>query len=142
VARLATLDGDDRPHIVPVCFIHAGNAFYTALDHKPKRVSPERLARVRNIRAKPRVALLIDAYQEDWSQLWYILIRGTAQLLPASAHAERARAIRKLRTKYPQYGRAMLPEDAPVIRIRPERATSWGLLPPIAPARRHQRPSR
>lgn len=128
VACLASLDADDGPHIVPVCFASEGQVLYTALDQKTKRVPPERLARVRNIRAKPRVALLIDHYQEDWSQLWYVLIRGTAQLLTRSAHQERGRAIRKLRAKYPQYTPEMLPEDAPIIRIRPQRVTSWGKI--------------
>jgi PPOX class probable F420-dependent enzyme len=128
VARLATLDAKNRPHIVPVCFAYDGKLFYTAIDQKPKRVTPERLARLRNIQAVPRVALLIDEYGEDWTQLWYILIRGTAKLLPNSAHKEHARAIRKLRAKYPQYAQGMLTDDAPIIRITPQRTTSWGKI--------------
>jgi PPOX class probable F420-dependent enzyme len=128
IARLATLDAKSRPHIVPVCFAYDGKAFYTAVDRKPKRVPGERLARLQNIRAVPRVALLIDEYGEDWTQLWYILIRGKAKLIPDSAHEERAWAIRKLRAKYPQYAQGMLPDDAPIIRIIPERTTSWGKI--------------
>src|ERR1700741_5193681 len=101
VARLATLDARSRPHVVPVCFAYDGKLFYTAVDQKPKRVTPERLARLRNIRAVPGVALLIDEYDEDWTQLSYILIRGKAKLIPQSAHKEHAWAIRKLRAKYP-----------------------------------------
>jgi PPOX class probable F420-dependent enzyme len=126
VARFATLNAEGRPHIVPICFVYDGQVFYTAIDRKPKRVSPERLARLQNIRAMPRVALLIDEYDEDWTRLWYVLIRGKAKLLPKSADEERARAIRKLRTKYPQYAQGMLADDALVIRITPERVTSWG----------------
>ena len=128
VARLATLDAKSRPHVVPVCFAYDGKRFYTAIDQKPKRVPGERLARVQNIRAVPRVALLIDEYHEDWTQLWYILIRGKARLVPKAAHKERALAIRKLRAKYPQYARGMLAADAPIIRITPERAVSWGKI--------------
>ena len=128
VARLATLDAKSRPHIVPVCFAYDGKLFYTAVDQKPKRVTRERLARLRNIRAVPRVALLIDEYDEDWTQLWYILIRGKAKLIPKSAHKERAWAIGKLRAKYPQYVERMLADDAPIIRITPERTTSWGKI--------------
>ncbi len=128
MARLATLDAHDRPHIVPVCFVYERQSFYTALDRKPKRVSAERLVRVRNIRARPSVALLIDDYHEDWSRLWYVLIRGRAQLVPRSAHEERTRAIRKLRAKYSQYTPEMLPDDALIIRIRPEQATPWGKI--------------
>jgi PPOX class probable F420-dependent enzyme len=81
---------------------------------------------LQNIRAVPRVALLIDKYDEDWTRLWYILIRGKARLIPKSALEEHAWAIRKLRAKYPQYTRAMLADDALIIRITPERITSWG----------------
>jgi PPOX class probable F420-dependent enzyme len=126
VARLATLDVKSGPHIVPVCFVYDGKFFYTAIDQKPKRVTPERLARLRNIRAVPRVALLIDEYDEDWTQLWYILIRGKAKLIPESAHKEHTRAIRKLRAKYPQYVQGMLADDALIIRITPDRIIAWG----------------
>jgi len=128
VARLATLDSKGGPHIVPVCFVYDGKAFYTAIDRKPKRVSPDRLVRLQNIRAISRVALLIDEYDEDWTRLWYVFIRGKAELIPNSARQERASAIRKLRTKYPQYARRMLGVDAPIIRITPERTTCWGQI--------------
>ena len=128
VARLATSDDKNRPHIVPICFAYDGRLFYTAVDRKPKRVKRERLARLQNIRAVPRVALLIDEYDEDWTQLWYILIRGKARLLPESAHKEHAWAMRKLRAKYSQYAGGMLADDAPIIRITPERMISWGKI--------------
>ena len=126
VARLAMLDAQRKPHIVPICFVYDGSVFYTAVDRKPKRVAPKKLARLRNIRATPQVALVIDQYDEDWTQLWWILVRGKAKLLAKSAHEERAEAIRQLRTKYPQYAAGMLPDDAPIIRITPERVASWG----------------
>ena len=128
VARLATVDERHRPHVVPVCFAYDGEVFYTAIDQKPKRVTPDRLTRLRNILATPQVALLIDQYDEDWTKLWYILIRGRAKLLPTRGHEERARAIRKLRAKYPQYSGRMLPDDAPIIRITPDRTTFWGKI--------------
>lgn len=128
VARLATLDATLGPHLVPVCFVYDGNMFYTAIDRKPKRVAPERLARLRNIASAPQVALLIDDYDEDWTQLWYILVRGKAKQIPKSAHKERARAIRKLRLKYPQYAGRMLAHDAPIVRIIPDRITAWGKI--------------
>ena len=122
------MDARSRPHIVPVCFAYDGKFFYSPVDQKPKRVPRERLARLQNIRAVPRAALLIDEYDEDWTQLWFILVRGIAKLIPDSAQEERAWAIRKLRAKYPQYARGMLADDAPIIRITPERTTSWGRI--------------
>jgi PPOX class probable F420-dependent enzyme len=128
VARLATLDAQRRPHIVPVCFVYDGSVFYTAVDRKPKSVPPEKLARLRHIAAAPQVALLVDEYSEDWAQLWFILVCGQANLIATSAHRERTRAIRRLKEKYPQYAAGMLADDAPIIRITPERISSWGRI--------------
>jgi hypothetical protein len=66
----------------------------------------------------------VDHYDEDWTRLWYVLVRGEAELVSDSA--ERERAIQLLRTKYPQYDADMLAEDAPVLRITPARITAWG----------------
>jgi PPOX class probable F420-dependent enzyme len=128
VARLATVDQRCRPHLVPICFAYADGVFYTAVDRKPKRVSAKELARVRNIRTRPAVALIVDQYGEDWRRLWYVLVQGRATLVPPSARQERAKAIRQLRAKYAQYAAGMLPDDALIIRITPERIATWGEL--------------
>ena len=126
VARLATRDADGRPHVIPICFVWDGSVFYSAIDHKPKRIDPTRLARLKNIRETPHVALLVDQYDEDWTRLWYVLVRGEADLV--SSLEERKRAIQHLRAKYPQYDMNMLPQDSPVLRITPVRITAWGQL--------------
>jgi len=126
VARLATLDAECRPHLVPICFSYDGSIFYSAIDRKPKRVAPSQLARLKNIKETPEVALLVDHYDEDWTCLWYVLVRGQAELVSDSAEQERA--IQCLRTKYPQYDTDMLVDDAPVLRITPVQITAWGKL--------------
>jgi len=126
VARLATLDAERRPHAVPICFACNGSVFYSAIDRKPKRVAPNRLTRVKNIQETPQVALLVDEYDEDWTRLWYVLVRGEAELV--SDPAEGNRAIRCLRAKYPQYDMDMLADDAPVLRITPVQITAWGKI--------------
>ncbi len=126
IAHLATLDAVGGPHVVPICFACEGSVFYSAIDRKPKRVAPSRLARLKNIKETPQVALLVDQYDEDWTRLWYVLVRGEAKLVSASA--ERKRAIQRLRAKYPQYKADMLPDDAPVLRITPMRITAWGKI--------------
>jgi coenzyme F420-0:L-glutamate ligase/coenzyme F420-1:gamma-L-glutamate ligase len=122
VARLATW-GEDGPAVLPICFAVDGERIYTAIDAKPKGVPPEKLARVRRIRDHPEVALVVDEYSEDWNRLWYVLVRGRAQLL--SDEPERLRALELLREKYRQYREGFLPDGAPVIRILVERMTSW-----------------
>src|SRR6266576_62358 len=127
VARRATLDAERRPHAVPICFACDGSVFYSAIDPKPKRVAPSRLARLKNIKETPQVALLVDQYDEDCTRLWYVLVRGEAELVSASV--ERTRAIQCLREKYPQYDdEDMLTDDAPVLRTTPVRITASGKI--------------
>ena len=121
--HLATADVNGVPHVVPVCFAWNGQFLYSPLDQKPKRAALRRLRRVRNILTNPNVALVADHYEEDWRQLWYILVTGTAELVEAGP--EQAAAITLLREKYDQY-RDMDIDGNPVIKITPTRAVSWG----------------
>lgn len=127
VGRLATVDGQGKPSVVPVCFarIDLGGEplVVSVLDDKPKTVVWRALARVRNILANPDVTLVIDEYGEDWSQLAYLLLRGTARVVEpgGGGHGE---AIAALRAKYPQYA-AMPIEERPVVAIAGLRARSW-----------------
>lgn len=126
VARLATADASGTPHLIPVCFAFDGNRVYSVLDRKPKRTPATMLKRVRNLLSNPKVALVVDHYEEDWSRLWYVLITGTAELIREGQ--ERRYAIGLLRQKYPQY-RAMDIAESPVISITPKRITTWGTVP-------------
>jgi len=123
VAHLATADAVGKPHVVPVCFAYADGHFYIAIDEKPKR-SP-RLKRLRNIEENPRVALVFDRYDEDWSQLGWVMVRGTAVALDGGT--EHDQALAALREKYPQY-RSMALAGRPVIRVALEKVSSWGDL--------------
>ena len=122
VARLATADAAGQPHVVPVCFAVDGRTIYTPLDEKLKRVAPRRLRRVRNIEANPRIALIVDHYEEDWRRLRFALVTGTARIIEDGP--DHARAIALLREKYPQY-RAMRLEDRPVLVISPHKVVTW-----------------
>ncbi len=136
VGRLATSDAAGHPHVVPVCYAFDGARFYTPLDEKPKRASDHALRRVRNIEARGEATLLLDHYEEDWSRLGYLLVRGRAALLPPEDPAH-APALALLRERYPPY-RAMALERRAVIALTPERVTSWGpalaLADPTDPA--------
>ena len=99
VGRLATVGSDGLPHLVPCCFVLDGDVLYSAVDGKPKR-SPA-LQRLANVRARPGVSLLVDHYEDDWSKLWWVRIRGQGRVLESGSEAERARAL--LSAKYLQY---------------------------------------
>ena len=124
VGRLATADAARQPHVVPVCYACDDAALYIALDDKPKRVAPQRLKRVRNMLENPQVALVVDRYSDDWSELAYVLIRGTASLIHPE-NATHAHAVALLRGRYAQY-RAMPIHEQPVIVIAPQSVVVWG----------------
>jgi len=125
VARLATVDERGRPHVVPICYAYTRGRLYTPLDLKPKATAPEGLRRVRNILANPQVQVLIDDYDEDWSRLAFVQLRGTAALLREGP--EYHRALRLLTRKYPQY-QALPLAGRPIIQITVERVVAWGRL--------------
>jgi len=119
VARLATISPDGHPHVVPVTFAVAGDAIYTAVDAKPKRTP--RLRRLSNVRANPRVALLADHYDEDWSALWWARADGLAAVLDDEAGM--AAPIGLLSRRYSQYEENT--PTGPVIAIRVLRWSGW-----------------
>jgi PPOX class probable F420-dependent enzyme len=119
VARLATVDAQGQPHIVPICFVLSGDVLYSAVDLKRKR-SP-RLKRLDNIRANPGVTVLVDHYEDDWSRLWWVRLGGRGRVLEAGEERERALAL--LTDKYPQY-RAQPPSGA-VIAITLDDWLEW-----------------
>ena len=124
VARLGTADRAGQPLVVPVCYVFDGRACFSAIDAKPKRVAGSELRRVRNIAENPRVSLVVDRYDEEWSRLCWVIVEGRADLL--SDGPERAGAVDLLRNKYPQYRALGLDRDsATVIRIAPERTLWW-----------------
>jgi len=127
VARLATVDETGAPHLVPVCYATDGRAYYSPIDAKPKRRPPTELRRLRNIRANPRVALLIDHYEEDWRRLSWVMVQGRAELLDGGPEWAEARAL--LEAKYPQYRDMPIADTAPMIKIVPERVLDWSATP-------------
>lgn len=125
LAHLATADASGAPHNVPLCYWFDGERIYFAIDEKPKRQKGLALKRMRNIEVNPRVAVVIDHYEEDWSQLAYVLIRGRAQVVEDKE--EYLAALRHLRDKYLLYrGMTLTPENNPIVRIDPVSAHAWG----------------
>lgn len=119
VARLATVRPDGAPHLVVVTFALHGDTVVTAVDDKPKRT--QQLQRLRNLQERPAAALLVDHYDEDWSQLWWVRLDGEAQIV--RDEPRRTDALVPLVAKYEQYRTAG--PRGPVILFTVRSAVSW-----------------
>jgi PPOX class probable F420-dependent enzyme len=119
VARVATVSAEGVPHVVPVCHV--------LLDGKLYFGSGDDATKVRNLRANPRVTVLVDVYSDHWGTLRGVMVQGRARLIERGAPFRRIRA--RLYAKYPQYRRqaAIEPADSVVVEVTPVRVFSWGL---------------
>jgi PPOX class probable F420-dependent enzyme len=98
VARLATHNPSGAIDLVPITFAFVDDrTIVTAVDHKPKRTS--KLQRLDNIRARPDVTVLVDHYDDDWTALWWVRLRGTATVDDAPSET----VLAPLVAKYSQY---------------------------------------
>ncbi len=121
VARLATVGTDGTPHLVPMVFALLGeDVIVSAVDGKPKR--SRKLRRLANIAAEPRVSVLADHYEQDWSRLWWVRADGTARVLD-----EHPDGLAALVARYPQYREAA--PAGPFVEITVHRWTAWPLSP-------------
>jgi PPOX class probable F420-dependent enzyme len=120
VGRLATAGADGRPHLVPMVFALVGDVVHTAVDAKPKRHT--RLRRLANIADNPRVSVLVDHYDEDWTLLWWVRADGTARILDDSPGG-----LAALVAKYPQY--QVTPPPGPFLTIQVDTWSSWSADP-------------
>jgi PPOX class probable F420-dependent enzyme len=130
VARLATVDLECMPHLVPVVFVFDsdGGFYFIPIDEKTKRSRPENLKRVRNIKENPNVALLIDEYKEDWTKLYFIMIQGKASIIGGEKLEQDEiplleKAHKLLRNKYPQYQNTGIGKY--IIMITPQKVIAW-----------------
>jgi PPOX class probable F420-dependent enzyme len=119
VARLATVRRDGEPHLVPVVFALVDDTVYSAVDAKPKRSRV--LQRVVNVRADPRCALLVDHYDDDWRQLWWVRADGRGEVVdePSDTHP----GIRALVQRFPQY--RDVPPAGPLLVVTVQRWSGW-----------------
>ena len=114
VARLGTVDGDGRPHLVPICFALVGDRLVTAVDHKPKRTTA--LTRLEHVRAHPAVSVLVDEYDEDWDRLWWVRVDGDAAVVEDVGTEPELLAA--LVTKYAAYAEVPPAAAAIVVTVR------------------------
>ncbi len=124
VGHLGTADASGRPLVVPICYAFDGAALFSAVDAKPKSEAPERLRRIRNIRANMKVSVVIDHYEEDWAHLRHVLIQGDAEVLTGGVEFSRGADL--LLEKYPQYRSMGLSRDTGVmIKVTPAQVREW-----------------
>jgi PPOX class probable F420-dependent enzyme len=128
VARLATVDLECKPHLIPVVFVFHNDHYFIPIDEKNKRSRPENLKRVKNIQQNPNVALLIDEYNEDWRQLYFIMIQGKASIVGGKELEQNELVLlekthKLLSAKYIQYQEIGIGEY--VIMIVPQKVITW-----------------
>lgn len=123
VARLATVDQKSYPYVVPVVFVFHENSFFIPLDEKAKTVNPRKLKRVKNIENNPNVTLLIDKYQNDWKNLFFVMIHGKATVTDGKDSRLMDKIYKLLISKYPQYKKIGIGNSC--ITIRPTKVTFW-----------------
>jgi PPOX class probable F420-dependent enzyme len=118
VARLAFVDDDDRPRVLPVTYAVAEDVVWSAIDDKPKRAAEP--ARVRYLRRRPEAALCVDRYDDDWNRLAWVQVLGRVEVLPIERGAA---GLEALTAKYAQYRERRPP--GPLLRLQPSRALHW-----------------
>lgn len=131
VGHLATVDAEVvAPHVVPLCYARVDDRVYFVVDDKPKQ--PGRvLKRLRNIESCPRVALVVDDYDDDWTRLAYLLLHCDASRVDVGDEFDSV--LQALRRRYPQYVRMPLQfATHPMIRLEIRRWHLWRAAP-LAP---------
>jgi PPOX class probable F420-dependent enzyme len=123
VARLATVRPDGGPHVVPIVFALVGDTVWFAVDDKPKR--SRRLQRLANLERDPRASVLVDAYDDDWTRLWWVRADGRARVVGPGE--ERDEALAALAAKYPRYRDR--PPGGPAVAVAVERWAWWSAAP-------------
>ncbi len=118
VARLAFVDDQNRPRVLPVTYAVLGDSVWSAIDEKPKRAAEP--ARVRYLRRRPEAALCVDRYSDDWTRLAWVQLLGRIDVVAAEESAD---ALEALAARYQPYRERTPP--GPLLRLSVERALSW-----------------
>ncbi|MHA2055496.1 MAG: pyridoxamine 5'-phosphate oxidase family protein [Candidatus Hodarchaeales archaeon] len=94
VLRIATIDNNGSPRLAPFC--------YWIQDDKVYILTRPETKTVRNLRKNPEAAIMIDYYDEDWSQLKFCMIKGKTALIEDKEKVLKLHSIRG--KKYSQQG--------------------------------------
>jgi PPOX class probable F420-dependent enzyme len=118
VCRVATVNAEGVPHLVPVCPALRDGKIYFGSGRDGRKV--------KNIEANGRCTVTVDLYTEEWSSLRGVMVQGRAALIAKGPRFRRARAL--LYRKYPQYetDAALDEKDSVIIEVTPTSVFSWG----------------
>lgn len=117
---MGLLDETGAPRVLPVTYAFSGNRLVSAIDEKPKHMPGDRLARVRWLRARPKAALTVDHYDDDWAQLAWVQALGDVRVVDATSDPE---AVGALRERYAAYDAR--PPAGLLLALEPERLLWW-----------------
>jgi PPOX class probable F420-dependent enzyme len=123
-AVLVTVKPDGTPRPVPCTFAVTAGRLVSAVDHKPKTTT--RLARLADIERSGRATVLIEHYDDDWSQLWWIRVAGRAAVLGADDPFA-SQALTALVAKYAQY--QAQPPAGPLYSVQLDEVVAWRAAP-------------
>ena len=93
VCRIATVRADGEPHVIPVCPVYDGDGTLY-VDIGPKSTT------ARALQHEPRITVLIDEYDADWTKLRKVILRCTAEQVTGE---QQEGVWEQIRTTYPQY---------------------------------------
>ena len=119
VSRVTTVSAEGVPHAVPVCHVLAGQKLYFG--------SGDDATKVRNLKANPRITVIVDEYSDHWDGLKGAMVQGRARLIERGPRFSRIRDL--LYEKYPQYPKeaALATSDSVIVEVSPLRVFTWGL---------------
>ena len=118
VCRVATVNAEGVPHLVPVCPAFQDGKIYFGSGRDGRKVQ--------NIEANGRCTVTVDLYTEDWSSLRGVMVQGRATLIAKGPRFRRARGL--LYRKYPHYetDAALDEKDSVIVEVTPTSVFSWG----------------
>jgi nitroimidazol reductase NimA-like FMN-containing flavoprotein (pyridoxamine 5'-phosphate oxidase superfamily) len=119
VCRVATVNPEGMPHLVPVCSVVADGRIYFG--------SGKDARKVKNLRANAHITVTVDLYSDDWAHLKGVMVQGTARLIGSGPRFRKIRTL--LYRKYPQYATdaAIDESDSVVVEVTPQAVFTWGL---------------
>jgi hypothetical protein len=101
---------------------------WSPVDGKPK--ADAELARIGNLKVNPIASLLIDHYSDDWSQLWWLRLSLSVEVMvfdrPAADQDFLLLVTKLLKNKYRQYETVPVFKSQPtLLAMTPTKFTSW-----------------